>query len=666
MFRRVVERVALEHTVGYVRIARVFAVGVGVGQTRREAHAAHAAELCERAELQAVDVLRTGLLGAFGDAARAGVGHQAVAQRVAVVAVEGDRVEAAAFTAPAYARLEVQALFAAGSTGGRRSGRGESLVHAGQQRPPVGERVVRAQAERGLVQAVAVGVGARLRDIGMRLDPFMTHQRQQLQSAQVDPVPDPERNRLGFALGGRRIGEAVEDQTAVDLLVVGEGAGATGFVPVRTNAGDQLVPHLAGGEPAQQLGLQPSGSEILVVVVVADPVRMRGVGGSVQDALQQCAVGEPVVDRPGYAAAPDAHAIDLAETGVVAVGVAPVGGGRHQGVGVQGDLMAQARRFAAAVHPFEFAEPVAAVRIAPEVGVRQPQVAHVGLLIAVEQLQVDLLRIPGLGGAAPAQLHQVLGCVAPRGPVRAVDALETVGVALPGFHQNAPLPVGAARPAVQLAGVLRAQFHVELTRGPVGDRGRQQVDRARGGLRAVEQHLGPFQDLDAAHPASGREVVGRRVGVGRHCRRNPVLHDRHPVAAPRRGGANADAREGAQSVLLAEIDARHAAQDAVHVGCLELGQLTLRQDIGRPWRALRIFRSCDDPDFAERCRRRRGDGATGGGGWLRHREHGCEAGQRAAQRACPWTVAGTGGGSDHVVSGAKLEERRSVATVTNR
>jgi len=101
---RVVQHVALAHAGGIVGIARVFAVGVGIGQAGGKGQLARTEQIGKRTQFQPVDFLGAVLHGSGNHPAGAWVGNQAIALGVVVIAVERDGVHAHAALPPAPPR----------------------------------------------------------------------------------------------------------------------------------------------------------------------------------------------------------------------------------------------------------------------------------------------------------------------------------------------------------------------------------------------------------------------------------------------------------------------------------------------------------------------------------------------------------------------------------
>ncbi len=386
------------------------------------------------------------------------------------------------------------------------------------------------------------------------------------------------------AAGGLDV--AAAHQAAVLLLEYLDGLVAVHLVLMEAHAGDQIVAHRAPFKAVGQLGLYAFGGVLAVVVLethvghVLVAVENRlGVGVAVVGVLDQVT---------------DALAASAGHLEPVALELVAVEGGFQAGVAAQYQVMPQGHAVMVVVHLVKGAEPVAAVGVVTEIAVAEAQVAVVGDLAGVRQLELHgLLHIGGVG-AGPAQLGHVVLLVEAGVPVGAVHVLEAVAALLVSLQQEAPLPLAGAVPdvAALMAVLAGLQLHHAGLIG--GNRRGQHVQRAAHGEGPVTQGVRAFQHLHAVEAAGAGEVIGRRRRVGRGGDGNAVFHHGDAVASVGAGAANTDIGPQAVALFLLHIDAGHIAQNAVHVGVFLFLQVLVGQHMGRAGQAEGVLVGADD------------------------------------------------------------------------
>ena len=207
---------------------------------------------------------------------------------------------------------------------------------------------------------------------------------------------------------------------------------------------------------------------------------------------------------------------------------------------------------------------IAGEGVHPEVCVGQPQVGVVGVLVHVTEPEFERLVKRGIPTGADAELPLViLQPVA--GAVPSRQLLEACVCHLIGLDEGAPALAGRAHGDLPLRGTERAASDLGRERGPLGDRGRDQVDCATGRARAVPHLAGSLSHLDPIHPTHGGEVVGGRCGVRCRGDQDSVLHHGDLRVAIGPGAADPDIGPQTQTLLLADAYTGHTAEHGVHV-----------------------------------------------------------------------------------------------------
>ena len=223
---------------------------------------------------------------------------------------------------------------------------------------------------------------------------------------------------------------------------------------------------------------------------------------------------------------------------------------------------------------------VAPVRIAVEVLAGEAQIGLVAELLRAAQLELHRLVDAGTGVAGEAQLgHPVLEIEA--GGAAAVEALETVGLELVALEQPAEPLARVAHRGMGPGQALVAGRQMDAAAQRAGNRGGDVVQRAAVGVGTLADRARALAHLEALHAAGGRRVVGGGRGVGGRRDEHAVLQQGDLLAAVDAGAADADVGAETVALLLLDVDARHLAQDAVHVGIGLAGDVVRGQEVRR-------------------------------------------------------------------------------------
>ena len=392
----------------------------------------------------------------------------------------------------------------------------------------------------------------------------------------------------------------VQRQPAVDLPVVAVALQPVLLVLVVAQSELHLVPR-----PAEHpFPVEPQLHAARVVLAgvgaqldVADHGRTRvrrvarhAVEGAVEDGLQlrggEVAARAAPVDGRDDVVPGRAHGVAVVvRVGVQALGLEPValvlvvvGGDRQPGGVAQRELVAQDVLVVLGLDVVELRHAVAAVGIGAEVGVGEAEVALLGILVGVLELEVDLVARAGRG---VAQLQRVVLELQPGLALAAVDLLEAVRAPQVRLQQEAEaVRLLVAVPGVAAVGRILPALGQRKAGRRRRDRRRHQIQRAADSVRTLSDGRGALQHLDRMHAPGGREVIGGRRGVRRRRDQDVVLQQRDAAAALGGHAADADVRPQAVAVLGLHVHARRLAEDAVHVGVLELLELLGADEVG--------------------------------------------------------------------------------------
>ena len=462
-----------------------------------------------------------------------------------------------------------------------------------------------AQSQAGLVaEAVALHrrrAGARriVAPLAIaRLDVLDADQRHQRQRAVRDAIQQPEGIGVAGAhgiVGCRSRRESADiDQTAGHLVVTLHRLVAVDLVLVTPRAELQLVLPGAGGETGIQRELQALGLVLAVVVLDLDVVHVQR---AIEPALVERRRRRAGVDGGNHPAHRlRVHAVELEPVARELVAIPQQ---------VQPQLFAELETVARTValvlvrHLVEGRESVAAVLVAVEIGVAEPQVGGLRGLLGVLQLHVQLLMEARALGRVQPRLGDVVLDLEAGVLVAAVDVVKTVGLVLHGLQQPAVLLGAGAVVAHHALFAVAADFGEHAPARLARDRGGDHVHRAADRERTVAHGLGALQHLDGGHAARRGEVIRGGIRVGSRGDQHAVFHQADLAAALGTGTADADVRPQAVALLFAHVQAGHGAQHPVDVGLGELPELRGIDRVGRAAQLACLGTLTHDADFLD-------------------------------------------------------------------
>ena len=231
----------------------------------------------------------------------------------------------------------------------------------------------------------------------------------------------------------------------------------------------------------------------------------------------------------------------------------------------------------------EAARTIAAVGIRAEVGLGQARVGFIGLEVGLAHLEFDALAEGAL--RFPRQLDHRFGEGETAAAADTVDlsvAIAELGVE---FDERADLAgLGhrrAAKPGlVEEVAVVAGREAREEALATGRDRGREEVDDATRGVRAIHHLARTLEELDARHASRLRRVIGVRRRVGRGRGQNAVFHQGDLGAARAVDAADRDIREVAEAVFVAHEHAGGVGGDLLDIR-VALGAELIAFDDGR-------------------------------------------------------------------------------------